>query len=1331
MNIFKPKNNNYYSRVIHSNQVQKQNYELVLRQLEVCLNLYKPHFQLEFKYMGANSDNSEFEFEERKYYFSLIVFDKEQNVKKKLVAFENNYKNEKRIKYYIDLLKYFPRKDLVYFLYDSYYLDQKKTFYIFELECPKNANFSNFMEYFGIVEDIVEKIKTTFCDQLIEFEKTQLVKQFRSKDKNKFNLLDQDYLLQIFSQKKMISYKISKIIEQMYIKQQEQLPLSFCFAQFEDFKKQQHSNQSSQDESQNGIQVEENIQQEDNFHNQEKPEELDKDSIYSFLFNEDSLFDEDGSINNLTKGDGDQNPEKNILCDFNNNQNIKLIDLHSSSLNALQQQEQVENYQQDFNQQNNFEFYQTQNFNAEMNQQEKNIQIDAFQKVYTNKIRQENKQDLKLETKELNENNSNNMQEDYGIEQFQDNQNSQEQEHVQVQEQEAEEQIDFGDGDEGSNISSYWNTDEDLLNQLLDFNERIYVKIKKENLIAKIKEFYSDILNYHQEEIFHMIQQHPKYDDFEVLSYDSEQFKLKCNKEKDQKILLAKKFSCFQKIQEEEKLINQQSNIINNLIVTEIVLQEKHSYLLVEYKYFQPNKQIYFYPTIEDLLRNLYNNRQTKLFIIELLTQISYELFNKYDIKITNICPSKIFVQGKINGNFNIIIQELSTQKFEQQYLDLIKSTKSYQGYKQFYESNCSSCLETLLNQFLNDLHIKPKQEIQNQYQEITQHIYLLKYINDTRELSIIKNNKFYKHFSSYYNVELTKDQQLVTYLVISFEDFFNWSQDVQQENIDLYNSLFKNEQKQLTLSIEQQEQFEKHFVKFSNSLQLEKNKKIEDNQTEKQNELELEIPSQNYFQENEEDNVEEEDKVILTELKNMLTIFFEHNLKRKTHFKMEIIKSNTFNFNECQIDYDYDYYNITSEFLKESSNILKVEVKKYNSQLTFYFAYVLEKILILEINNQNHFYYQELIKEDFSLYNIQILFKKMMINIKDNQNYNRNLKLNFRMLQKFDNLQKLILDLVNQDLVLQQTIKKFMSTYQYKEEQKQNPNQSLEQKNEATEITVNQGKLNEQNLHTFEDDLKDSEQINESKSIPIFYYRPKFQIKQQQIDKIGVIQQDQKLYNQMLKKQILQTQINQKEKACDQDDTSKSNNDSIIQKSSFDDKQTLSMLSDSQFYFQNQNSHQKSIFKDAFVNVSDSFNINEVNCNQTNDQKNEQLPDLKNQIKDEDQIIIERQGILNFIRNNYIFKNVGKLILRFFFCKQRQKSKQNEVLTKIQKQKIENHISQDLDILNFFKDMIFLKKAVMVLLRKDQLAVLKLIGFSPDILELDLKSYDPSSDKN
>ncbi|EWS73889.1 transmembrane protein, putative (macronuclear) [Tetrahymena thermophila SB210] len=70
------------------------------------------------------------------------------------------------------------------------------------------------------------------------------------------------------------------------------------------------------------------------------------------------------------------------------------------------------------------------------------------------------------------------------------------------------------------------------------------------------------------------------------------------------------------------------------------------------------------------------------------------------------------------------------------------------------------------------------------------------------------------------------------------------------------------------------------------------------------------------------------------------------------------------------------------------------------------------------------------------------------------------------------------------------------------------------------------------------------------------------------------------------------------------------------------------------------------------------------------------------------------------------------------------QKSGQKEGgISKLQLQKVEYQIKKDLNILNFIQDIILLKKAVMMLLTKDQLAAMHLIGCSQSFLELNLSS--------
>ncbi|EAR84115.3 AMP-binding enzyme family protein (macronuclear) [Tetrahymena thermophila SB210] len=68
---------------------------------------------------------------------------------------------------------------------------------------------------------------------------------------------------------------------------------------------------------------------------------------------------------------------------------------------------------------------------------------------------------------------------------------------------------------------------------------------------------------------------------------------------------------------------------------------------------------------------------------------------------------------------------------------------------------------------------------------------------------------------------------------------------------------------------------------------------------------------------------------------------------------------------------------------------------------------------------------------------------------------------------------------------------------------------------------------------------------------------------------------------------------------------------------------------------------------------------------------------------------------------------------------KQMQASKEYQV------QKVDYQIRKDLNIFNFIKDIILIKKAIMMLLTKDQLAALHLVGCSSSFLELNLSSIN------
>ncbi|EAR97784.2 transmembrane protein, putative (macronuclear) [Tetrahymena thermophila SB210] len=113
-------------------------------------------------------------------------------------------------------------------------------------------------------------------------------------------------------------------------------------------------------------------------------------------------------------------------------------------------------------------------------------------------------------------------------------------------------------------------------------------------------------------------------------------------------------------------------------------------------------------------------------------------------------------------------------------------------------------------------------------------------------------------------------------------------------------------------------------------------------------------------------------------------------------------------------------------------------------------------------------------------------------------------------------------------------------------------------------------------------------------------------------------------------------------------------------------------------------------------------------------------------QTKEKNSILAESSQVL--IQNFNAIKNTKCAYKRKEDIPQKnfQKSEQKEGgISKLQLQKVEYQIKKDLNILNFIQDIILLKKAVMMILTKDQLAAMHLIGCSQSFLELNLSSQN------
>ncbi|EWS75811.1 transmembrane protein, putative (macronuclear) [Tetrahymena thermophila SB210] len=126
-------------------------------------------------------------------------------------------------------------------------------------------------------------------------------------------------------------------------------------------------------------------------------------------------------------------------------------------------------------------------------------------------------------------------------------------------------------------------------------------------------------------------------------------------------------------------------------------------------------------------------------------------------------------------------------------------------------------------------------------------------------------------------------------------------------------------------------------------------------------------------------------------------------------------------------------------------------------------------------------------------------------------------------------------------------------------------------------------------------------------------------------------------------------------------------------------------------------------------------------------DQSTQQIKQNLPQNKDSQAIVDYFTSKLKVIQSLDIIKSLKNKI----FGKNLWKNKQNiefpDIAMPVQKI-IEQQVNKSLDIFQLYKDIIFLKKAVMILLTKDQLAALQLVGCSPAFL---INTSDPNITSN
>ncbi|EAR97794.2 AMP-binding enzyme family protein (macronuclear) [Tetrahymena thermophila SB210] len=204
----------------------------------------------------------------------------------------------------------------------------------------------------------------------------------------------------------------------------------------------------------------------------------------------------------------------------------------------------------------------------------------------------------------------------------------------------------------------------------------------------------------------------------------------------------------------------------------------------------------------------------------------------------------------------------------------------------------------------------------------------------------------------------------------------------------------------------------------------------------------------------------------------------------------------------------------------------------------------------------------------------------------------------------------------------------------------------------------------------------------------------------------------------------LLQRRFSQKQQEQKSEPQCEQNNSMVsAKKLKQNQNQSLGTVSSSQI-FSYQKNIQKDICQNYFGQIQQSSSLKKINIAQeiqtkTQDQiKQKQVNFILNTLKNK-QLAIQNKKVQNFIQS---------LIFKANICKKKSIKQQN---LKNQVEEIDSQIKKEMNIQNIFKDIQFLKKAVMLILNSDQLAALQLIGLSKNYLDFKLKSkFDKNSDE-
>ncbi|EAR88253.2 hypothetical protein TTHERM_00024120 (macronuclear) [Tetrahymena thermophila SB210] len=373
--------------------------------------------------------------------------------------------------------------------------------------------------------------------------------------------------------------------------------------------------------------------------------------------------------------------------------------------------------------------------------------------------------------------------------------------------------------------------DENLISiinkQLSNYEQNAFLPYSNQNFFEKIQQISSKDKLTHSLRIFEVISQHQQYKNFEILSLNKNPFELKLTKRNKSILLIGIKFKTALEAQATEKeylkLNLLQGKFKSNLIDTQVFELECCNYLLLEFEYKNYDTQ-QFQSMTQLILKNQANGddekgtKDRKAFdFLQKLIEISYELYTKYNIKITNVDPDKILVQQQnVQQNIDVfIINTQSLQNYTSEYIKLI--SKSFE----ILNFNYSASITFTSGGYTPDIHhyykivsffemisnstIENAKKIQISYNNIRKMLEILAIVIEENQngydfqLRVCQNNPYklsidFSYSSSYYHTQekmITQLKKSLAFLIKNQEIIqkLEFKTIVQSQFLNLNNS--------------------------------------------------------------------------------------------------------------------------------------------------------------------------------------------------------------------------------------------------------------------------------------------------------------------------------------------------------------------------------------------------------------------------------------------------------------------------------------------------------------------------------------------------------------